>query len=289
MASRARSRPWSDPLVLKLVERHRGRPAEEIVERHAERIRMEAEQDSLPVDVDLIASVQGVKPRRAVYDFAGRIYADLDGQLVMDLNADDHSERQRFTCAHELMHLAFPGFKKETRYRLDARVPGSNGRNVEEEYLCDLGAAALLMPRDLVEGRYSLDEGLDDVERLAGDADVSLQAAGNRLVSLADGVGAFLVFEWTHKPADRPALRRGEDVPKRLRVRYGSASGIDAYVPRFKSVPDDSVFCRAWHGRQRERGRELLPGAERLGPFEVDAQAYGSDRRVVLATARGTS
>jgi hypothetical protein len=272
--------------VLKLVERHRGQTPEEIVERHAERVRREAEQGSLPIDVELVASVQGVKPRRAAYDFAGRIYADLDGQLVMDLNGDDRSERQRFTCAHELIHLAFPNFKKETRYRLDTKQPGENAPNAEEEYLCDLGAAALLMPRELVDGHYSLDEGLDAVERLARDAEVSLQAAGNRLVSLAVGAGAFLVFEWSQKPADRPALRRGQDVPKRLRLRYASLAGIDAYIPRFKSAPDESTFCRAWHGWQRERGRELLPGAERLGPFEVEAQAYGSERRVVLATAR---
>jgi hypothetical protein len=67
----------------------------------------------------------------------------------------------------------------------------------------------------------------------------------------------------------------------------GSTSvGIEAHLPRFKSVPDDSVFCRAWHGWQRDCGRELLPGAERLGAFAVEAQAFGSKRRVVLATAR---
>lgn len=286
MPSPTKSRPWSESLVLKLIECHDGRAPKEIIECHAEEIRRQARQNSLPVDVELVASVQGVKPRRATHDFAGRIYADLDGQLVMDLNGDDRFERQRFTCAHELIHLAFPSFKKETRYRLDTKQPGQNARNAEEEYLCDLGAAALLMPRDLIAGHYSLDDGLDGVERLAHDADVSLQAAGNRLASLSTGVGAFLVLEWSHKPADRPSLRRGEDVPKHLRVRYGSVAGIDAYLPPFKSAPDGSVFCRAWHGRRRERGNELLPGAERLGSFEVDAQAYGSENRVVLSTAR---
>lgn len=286
MPATTRRRPWSEPLVLKLIERNRGRSPEEIIERHAEELRRQAGQDRLPVDVEFVASVQGVKPRRAAHDFAGRIYADIKGQLVMDLNDDDRAERQRFTCAHELIHLAFPGFKRETRYRLDAKQPGQNARNAEEEWLCDLGAAALLMPHELVAREYSLDEGLDGVERLARDADVSLQAAGNRLASLYTGPGAFLVFEWSHKPAERPALRRGEEVPQRLRVRYGTVAGIDAYLPRFKSAPNESVFCRAWHDWQRHRGRELLPGAERLGAFEVEAQAYGSDHRVVLATAR---
>jgi Zn-dependent peptidase ImmA (M78 family) len=284
-----RSRPWTEPLVLKLIDRHPGRSAEQIIERHAEKLRREAEQNELPIDVELIASVQGVKHRRAAYDFAGRIYAELDGQLVMDLNHNDGAERQRFTCAHELIHLAFPNFKKETRYRLDTKDPGQNGRNAEEEYLCDLGAANLLMPPELVADNYSLDEGLAGVERLARDAQVSLQAAGNRLVSLAGTAGAFLVFEWTHKPADRPALRRGQDVPKRLRLRYGSIAGNTAYLPKFKSADNDSVFGRAWHGWTRQRGRELLPGAERLGPFDVEAQSFGTDNRVVLATARKAS
>lgn len=272
---------------MKLMKRHNGRAPEQIVERHAEALRRDAEQESLPIDVDLIASVHGVKRRRAAWDFAGRIYAEPDGQLVMDLNSQDGDERQRFTCAHELMHLAFPGFKKETRYRLDTKAPGAHARNAEEEYLCDVGAAALLMPTALVRNKYTVALGLKEVERLAADAHVSLQAAGNRIVSLSQEKAAFLVFEWSHKPADRPGLRRGEDVPKRLRLRYATVSGINAYIPRFKGAPDESAFCRAWHGRRRERGQEPLTGAESLGLFEVEAKAYGADeRRLVLAVAR---
>lgn len=281
-----RTRAWSEPLVARLITRHRDAQPEQILEDHAEQLRRDAEQNALPIDVDLIASVQGIRRRLETWDFAGRIYADLDGQLVMDLNADDGDERRRFTCAHELMHLAFPGFKKETRYRLDTKQPGLNGRNAEEEYLCDLGAAALLMPRSLVQPSYEIGEGLAGVERLARDAEVSLQAAGNRLISLSTAPAAFLVFEWSNKPADRPGLRRGDDIPKRLRLRYATLSGMDAYLPKFKSVPDESVFGRAWHEPRRARARELLPGAEHLGAFEVEAKAYGgAERRGVLATA----
>jgi len=285
MATRTRS--WTEPLVVKLIERHRGRAPEKIIERHADELRRDAEQNSLPIDVGLIATVEGVKRRHGTWDFAGRIYADGDGQLVMDLNDRDGDERQRFTCGHELMHLAFPGFKKDARYRLETRQPGEHPRNAEEEYLCDLGAAALLMPADLVRGQYDVANGLADMERLASDARVSLQAAGNRLVSLAQRTAAFLVLEWSHKPADRPRLRRGEEVPQRLRLRYATVAMLDAYLPRFKSAPDDSAFCRAWHSARRERGLELLPGVEGLGPFDVEARAYGTaDRRVVLALAQ---
>ena len=87
-----------------------------------------------------------------------------------------------------------------------------------------------------------------------------------------------------HRPTFSLAINRhfsmALDMPKRLWLRYGSVAGIDAYVPRFKSAPDDSISCRAWHGWQRERRRELLPGAERFGAFDIEAQAFGSDRRV---------
>jgi len=127
------------------------------------------------------------------------------------------------------------------------------------------------------------------VERLANDAEVSLQATGNRLISVATAAAAFLVFQWSNKPADRPALSRGEDVPKRLRLRYATVSGIEAYLPKFKGAPDDSVFGRAWHEQRRARGRELLPGAEHLGAFDIEARAYGgAERRVVLAVALGS-
>ena len=277
---------WTEPLVQKLIRRHQGKAPETILADYAESIRKEARQDRLPINVELIASVLGVKPRRADYDFAGRIYAEASGQLVMDLNATDLPPRQRFTCAHELMHLAFPGFRRDARYRLDAQT-GASGRNSEEEYLCDFGAAALLMPESLIAGSYDVREGLTAVERLSQDANVSLQAAGNRLVALANAPSAFLVFEWTNKPADRPALRRGEDVPKKVRLRYASVAKMSAYLPRFKGADDGSAVVRAWHSSQRQRGREPLPGADRAGVFNIEAKAYGSgDRRAVYALAR---
>jgi IrrE N-terminal-like domain len=283
---RSNGRSWSEPLVLKLIERHGEKRPEDILEAHAQRLLRESEQDTLPIDVDLIASILGIRRRVAPLRFAGRIYAGASVQLVMDLNAEDGEPRRRFTEAHELMHIAFPGFKREARYRADT-APGANPRNREEEYLCDHGAAALLMPRQLVAERYQAEDGLEAVEVLANDAEVSLEAAGNRLVSLSPTPAAFLVLTMTHKPPDTPALRRGEDVPKRLRLRYGTTANLDLYLPRYKSARDGTAPCRAWEGWSTEQGLEPLPGGERAGPFRVEAKAYGIDEnRRVLALAR---
>jgi hypothetical protein len=281
-----RNSQWTERLVLRLVERHKGKSPTEIVEEEANRLLHESEQHDLPVDVDLIASCLGIKRRIASLAFAGRIYAEESGQLVMDLNSDDSEPRRRFTAAHEIIHTVFPGFKREARYRTDASSE-ANPRNREEEYLCDLGAAALLMPRAIVSRRLTGNDGLATVQDLANDANVSLEAAANRVVSLSETPLAFLVLSMSHKPADNPALQRGEDVAKGLRLRYATTSHLDTYLPRYKAAHEASALCRAYRACSIQQGLEPLPGAEPDGLFTVEAKGYGNDQnRRVLALAR---
>lgn len=280
---------WQEPLVRRLITDSGGLAPEQVIEAYADDIRLRAEQMTLPIRPSVIASVLGIKRRRAAHDFAGRIYAEPNGQLVMDINDQDSAERQHFTEAHELIHPAFPGFELEHRYRLDA-TSERNAENREEEYLCDYGAAALLMPKALVSGDYDVRRGLEDVERLSAAAEVSIEAAANRLVAIADEPAALLCFTWSHKPADRPALRKGQDVPKRLRIRYGVTSHLNIYIPKFKAAEDDSVFCEAAATAAICSQTTALPGAAQAGLFRVQAKRYGNDAlERVIAIARPTA
>jgi hypothetical protein len=280
---------WREPLVKRLMEANGGRAPEEIIESYANALRTAAGEMSLPVRPHLIASFHGIKRRRAAYDFAGRIYAEPSGQLVMDINDQDSEERQHFTEAHELIHPAFPDFALEHRYRLDATAE-RHAENREEEYLCDHGAAALLMPAELVADHYDVRGGLADVERLSSDAAVSIEAAANRLVAIADEPSVLICLTWSHKPADRAALRKGADVPKRLRIRYGVTSHMNLYVPKFKAADDDSVFCKAAMTSTVCAETTTLPGLEKSGLFRVQAKRYGSDSLTrVIAIARPTA
>jgi Zn-dependent peptidase ImmA (M78 family) len=92
----------------------------------------------------------------------------------------------------------------EKRYRLDALMD-RHAENREEEYLCDVGAAALLMPAELVAENYTVKGGLADAERLSTDAEVSVEAAANRIVTLADEPAVLLCLAWSHEPAGRSA------------------------------------------------------------------------------------
>jgi Zn-dependent peptidase ImmA (M78 family) len=276
---------WTEPLVRRLIDENDGAEPEQIIRDYADRLRRDACETKLPINVDLIRSCLGIRRREGDYDFAGRIYAEESGQLVMNLRSTDSLERQRFTCAHELIHPAFPGFTLESRYRLDTQVGGNSVQRAEEEYLCDLGAAELLMPTELVRESYSAADGLDDVERLAADAEVSLEAAANRLVQLSDEPTLLLVLEVMHKPADARARRRGEQVEPKLRVRYCIANETDCFVPKFKSADDGSVFVKTLRSVVPQRAVEPLPGSS--DPlFQIEAQHYPfADRQRVLALA----
>jgi len=274
---------WDEPLVRRLITRYKGKDPEQILEEYAETLLTEAGQSKLPVNVEGIASLQGIRTRTRSYDFAGRIYAEESGQLVMDLNADDSHPRRRFTAAHELMHTAFPGFTKDARYRVDDSTEGHQRHRAQEEYLCDVGAAALLMPRSLLLNRFSAGRGLSAVENLAAEAEVSLEAAGNRLVSLSQTPALFLVFEVMNKPADRSDVRRGVSVEPRLRVKYAAARGAGLYVPRYKSADANSAFVRALGQKGIVRGIERPPGLSSGPEYTVEAKAYprGEVQRVL--------
>ena len=281
---------WEEQTVLQLIGPRPEMDPIRHMEAYAEKLLDEAHQRLLPVDVYGIASLLGIRIRIGPQPFAGRVYVDGSGSLLMDLNATDIEARRRFTCAHEIMHTAFPGFHRDTRYRVDRSVGAQMRSRGEEEYLCDRGAAALLMPVRNVEGLYDAGRGLGDVERLAQASQVSLEAAAIRLTTIASRPTVFVVLDWAHSPSDRPGLRRGEVRERTLRVRYGCASGLDLRIPRAAAAPEGSVFFVALSRRGRIRGVSKLPGLPSGPSFFVEAKAYGplapGDGRRILAIAR---
>lgn len=266
---------WRDPLVLRLVRRYRSRTPEDAIAQEVGRILAEAGQTALPIDVEGIASLLGIKRRLIDAPFAARIYVEPSGQLVMDLLVTDGEPRRRFSCAHEIIHTLFPGFRHESRYRVDVQTSDHRRERSEEEYLCDYGAAELLMPAQMLVGsRHDLRQGLAAIEDLAQDAAVSLEAAGNRLVSLSQEQVVFLVLEVGHKPADARPLARGEAVAPRLRVRYSTSSPeLPLFIPRHKSADLESPLVSALATERSVIGVGPIPGIGSRA-YRMEAKAY---------------
>ncbi len=101
---------------------------------------------------------------------------------------------------------------------------------------------------------------------------------------------AMLCLTWSNKPADRQAIQKGEDIPKRLRIRYAMTAHMNLFIPKFKGAEDGSFFCKAAEASSRVDETTTLPGVEHAGLFRVQAKRYGSgELERVIALARPTA
>lgn len=132
-----------DGRVDALVAAHGGRLPEDAIA-SACRALLDEAGGGVPVDVKVLASY-----RRAQVIIADQVQAETvawNGQRwIIRVRRRDTSGRQRFSCAHAVVHTFF----------MEAEAsawPSVTGRTLtwspREEQLCDLGAAELLLPRD---------------------------------------------------------------------------------------------------------------------------------------------
>ncbi|MGN6557558.1 MAG: ImmA/IrrE family metallo-endopeptidase [Solirubrobacterales bacterium] len=147
----------------------------------AERVLAEYWGDSVPVDPARIAHKMGIRVENAYLDadVAGAIEKRHGGDVRIYLNAEDHSNRKRFTCAHEIGHFVQHG--DEDFEFVDYRdMTASLGVDADERYANSF-AAALLMPEKEVRRLHALGMSQRDMKEVFG---VSEAALVNRLKNL---------------------------------------------------------------------------------------------------------
>lgn len=137
--------------------------------------------DAIPVDPAQIARKMGIEVSSAYLDpdVAGAI-EKRDGQCAaIYLSTDDHPNRKRFTCAHEIGHFVRHG-KEDFEY-VDYRDGTASMGVDEEERFANAFAAALLMPEREVRRLHGM--GMHERD-MAGAFGVSEAAMVNRLKNL---------------------------------------------------------------------------------------------------------
>lgn len=139
----------------------------------------------LPVNPMELARSLGIKVQVTALppDESGNIVIPVEGDVVISLNRWDGSNRQRFTCAHELGHYLRRSRQNphgETFVDYRDTLAGL-GRDVEEIYANQF-AAAVLMPAHLVQRGY-VEEGAS-ADTLAERFGTSTQAMNVRLRNL---------------------------------------------------------------------------------------------------------
>ena len=157
-------------------------------ERRATRLLAEHGVTEAPVDVEGLAKALGisVSHERLDNDVSGLLLVE-DGVAKVAINESHHSNRRRFTLAHEIGHVLLHA--KGDRVFVDRRFfrnDWSSKGEPREEIEANAFAAALLMPRSLIRQHLAADSGITDVDvfRLATKFQVSEQAMTLRLVKL---------------------------------------------------------------------------------------------------------
>lgn len=173
----------------------------------------------VPVDVEDLARSLGVGE---IIDASGIVEDGRlelrDGHVRVVLSGRGSEQRRRYTLAHEIGHLLLADPQRDTIAR---RMTSDD----EVERFCDSFAAALLLPKELLEVEYrSRPHALKSVRRLAAQCDVSLAAATVRLNEVAG---------WSH------ALLHWKRSDRGWQYRWGAGVPV-RYYRRLRSAPDTS-------------------------------------------------
>ena len=147
---------------------------------------------SIPVDPVVLANSEGIKVHNAQFSEEGvsGMVAKRGGDLTLLVNQNDPPYRKRFTIAHELghhfLHLVADGEFVDTVRDLFRDTEHEKDLSDEKraEVQANRFAAALLMPKELVEEAWKKSPSLSDLARMFN---VSEQAMGIRLNVLGLG------------------------------------------------------------------------------------------------------
>lgn len=202
-----------------------------------------------PFEPEVIASFQGVYDvRRVEMQNAGRLRPTGEG-LVIEVNASHSTGKQNLTINHETTHTLLPTYDGRAIFDFQTGIFDKEGK--EEELLCDIGGAALLLDiRWLQSVAREVGPSLATLTHAAQLFGSSLQAAAWQLSSVMQWPCAFVMWEPGLRKAERKLasaklLPLFEDLggPKtKWRVAHAyPTSTFDSFIPWNKSTDCELV------------------------------------------------
>ncbi len=224
------------------------------VQQLAQALLEDAEVAAPPVNLRLIGSFQKIRDiQEAVMPHAGRLLPDGANYLIQ-VNAHHSRGKQRFTTGHEIGHTLIPSFQRHPHVIQDM-VTGAFEAGQEEEYLCDIAAAELLLPERLFRP-LAMDLGchLNAVIELAHIFQASREATARRLVEMNLWPCALAIWHLSYKDSEahmNQQLTLGGpewSLPeKKLRVRYAISNPLFGhYLHRNLAAPQDGCLMRCF-------------------------------------------
>ena len=176
------------------------RDDEVMVRKKARELLESINSDRPPVDLSTCASSIGAiiqKSDNLPPQECGQTIPCRGGQSIIVVNASHLESRQRFTIAHEIGHIMIKQALANSERRLFERDLNRFSNKPREEHLCDLFAAELLLPPELlkVSIRRQRQISMSVIESLAAEFQASLTATGLRYAQMSDYDCAFIISE----------------------------------------------------------------------------------------------
>lgn len=176
-----------------------------------------------PVNPRLLAQIHGIQRviTSTTLECSGQLVQE-GNKLVIKLDSKEPTQRQNFTCCHEIAHTFFL-HGALAKNRNAARVLACS-RFSPEEQLCDLAAAEMLMPEKFFKpAAAELEPSIQSVVNLASRFMASISSTSVRIGQLKAWPVVFLVWKFTKRDGSVPKLRAFWSV---------RPAGHRCYIPR---------------------------------------------------------
>lgn len=260
--------------------------------------RQSGQESTSPVDIEAVCDCFSLSVRAGSFKNAD---LGIDGANLAELGlilyeASDTLTRQRFTQAHELMENLIIALK-------DNQYPPSVRNYLQDankkEQLCNWGASCLLMPIEAFSDLVStFGIGIEAAGRIGRVFQTSRLATLWRMAYAYPRKCGLIIWKRDHKPSENEGkpdpnqLKMWEDYTpsgpkKKMRVQWTVFSkNINQafYVPRHKSVEEQSLIVQAEEDRALVAGSEYVDLGDIKGTFDIEAVPFMQDDEIHILT-----
>jgi hypothetical protein len=259
---------WIDSQVLALMKSQNSDDPEYAIKSLCKQLIDEAGIDDPPFKPEVLASFRGVKTvQRLPIKEAGRLIP-LPNGFEIEVNRHHPRGKQNFSINHEICHTFFTEYGS-SGIKIDQDT-GTYSLKQEEEYLCDVGASALLFDSRWFQPRV-LELGIStkSIFKLSKIFKGSLEATASALCDLDLCACAVIFWEKSIKPTQKylinqntlPGLEAVKDDLLKVRVRlswHSSSFKKEYFFPRHKSALVNGLVCSCFETQESTRGYETI-------------------------------
>lgn len=190
----------------------------DFVKEEARKVVNEYGRNKPPFLAEEMAPLCNVKTIEKVNMDGDGLLLPVDGGFIIQLNKNHPHVRQNFSCAHEIAHTFFYDLDESPPIKVDGI------RREDEEYLCNVAAAEMLMPENYLRERVGKKPSMESLLTLTKKFHVSVQAMARRITE-EKKIWGCIISQW-ERNSEKKFYRKWMYGPRKLRLKCTSFPSI---------------------------------------------------------------